>query len=342
MSLIKYISRRILAMIPVVFGVVALTFILSRLMPGDPVTALLAARGNVKPSQELIDSMKDQLGLDQPLIIQFIRYIFDLLTGNWGVSVAITRNQDVWLLIAQRFPKTLDLTLFSMAIASVVGIKTGTVSAVNRNETKDTVFRGLALIGVSIPVFFLGMLLQYYVAYVIDIFPATGYKSAGYRDPPFITGFFIIDAALTGNYYLIFDYLFHLTLPVLCLAFVSLAGIVRQTRSSMLEVLEQDYVRTARAKGCKEKDVINSHALKNALIPTVTVIGINTATLLSGAVLTEITFGIVGMGSLFIQAVTLKDYWVLNAVVFIIAIVFAVSNLITDVIYALLDPRIRY
>ncbi|TXT60395.1 MAG: putative D,D-dipeptide transport system permease protein DdpB [Promethearchaeota archaeon] len=342
MSFIKYIFRRILAMIPVVFGVLALTFILSRLMPGDPVTALLSAKGNVRPSQDVVEAMKRQLGLDQPLIIQFFRFLVDLFTGQWGVSVSIARNQKVWILIMKRFPRTLDLTIFSMVIAGFVGIKTGTISAVHRNETKDTVYRGLALVGVSIPVFFLGMLVQYYIAYVVDLFPATGYKSAGYVDPPFITGFFIIDAALTGNYYLIIDYLYHLALPVLCLAFITLAGIVRQTRSSMLEVLEMDYIRTARAKGCNEKDVINTHALKNALIPTVTLIGMNVATLLSGAVLTEITFGLVGMGSLLVKAITLKDYWVLNALVFIIAIVFTVSNLITDILYAYLDPRIRY
>lgn len=203
-------------------------------------------------------------------------------------------------------------------------------------------FRGLALIGVAIPVFFLGMLLQYALGYMIDIFPATGYKSAGFADPPTITGFYLIDALILGRINLVYDYLYHLVLPVFCLSFITLAGIVRQTRSSMLEVLKQDYIRTARAKGCKEEDVINTHALKNSLIPTITVIGLNFAGLLGGAVLTETTFGLKGLGQLFVNAIVLRDYWVLQSIVFLLALIFVFATLITDLLYAYLDPRIRY
>lgn len=342
MSMVKYIVRRILAMVPVIFGVMVLTFILARLMPGDPVTAMLQAEGIMKFDEDVYNQRMRELGLDQPLIIQFFRYMFDLFTGQWGVSVSIARNQPVWDLIQIRLPRTIDIAIFSMVIASFLGIKTGVISATNRNQSKDTIFRGLALIGVAIPVFFLGMLLQYTLGYLVDIFPATGYKSAGFSDPPTITGFFLLDSVITGNLNLALDYLYHLILPVFCLSFITLAGIVRQTRSSMLEVLEQDYIRTARAKGCKEQDVINTHALKNSLIPTVTVIGLNFAGLLGGAVLTETTFGLKGMGQLFVTSIVLRDYWVLQTIVFLLALIFVFATLITDLLYAYLDPRIRY
>jgi len=253
----------------------------------------------------------------------------------------------VWNLIMLRLPRTCDIAVFSMAIASVIGIKAGVISATHRNKLRDTLFRGITIVGVAVPVFFLGMLLQFYLGYAIRIndvalFPTTGYKDMTYGDPTFVTGFRIIDALISGQFYMITDYLYHLALPVFCLAFISLAGIVRQTRSSMLEVLEQDYVRTARAKGCKERDVINTHAKKNAMIPTVTVIGLGFGGLLSGAVLTETTFGLAGIGQLLVQSIGNADYYVLNGLVFFFAIVFIVVNIAIDVLYGILDPRIRY
>jgi peptide/nickel transport system permease protein len=338
----KYFFKRVLAMIPVTFGVLTLTFILSRMMPGDPVRAILTAAGIPRPAPHVVAAMTKQLGLDQPIIVQYFRYLGELFTGQWGISISIARNQDVWDLVVQRFPRTIDLAIFSMVIAAFLGIKAGVISATHRNKPRDTVVRGLALLGVAIPVFFLGMLLQYFLGHVWTIFPTTGYKDFIYEDPAFVTGFYIIDAIFAGELYKIWDYLYHMLLPVLCLSFIMLAGITRQTRSSMLEVLQLDYVRTARAKGCKERDVVNTHALKNALIPTVTVIGLSTASLLTGAVLTESTFGLVGIGSLLISAIDLNDYWVLNAVVFMITLIFVFATLITDLLYGILDPRIRF
>ncbi len=342
MSLLKYIIRRIIVMIPVLFGVLTLTFILTRLMPDNPVTARLAAAGVHNAAPEVVQQMKCQLGLCDPIIIQYFRYIGEVFTGQWGVSVSIVHNQEVWDLVMGRMPLTVDLTLFSIVIASFIGIKAGVFSAVHRNRTPDTVVRGLALVGVAIPVFFLGMLLQYTLGYQLHWFEPTGYLTPTNQNPPFVTGFILIDSLLSGQWYLIGDYLWHMFLPVFCLSFIMLAGITRQTRSSMLEVMEQDFVRTARAKGCKEKVVIHSHALRNALIPTVTIIGLSIAGLLGGAVLTEATFGLNGMGKLFIDAILLSDYWVISALVFMITIIFIVANLFTDVIYAILDPRIRY
>lgn len=339
MSMIKYIIRRLLAIIPVLFGVLTLTFILSRFMPGDPVLAYLP-EGHVNPEQ--YRRVMHLLGLDEPLYIQYFRYLGDLFTGNWGISVSIVRGMPVWDLIMVSLPRTVDIAILSIIIAAFVGIKTGVISAKHRNKAKDTIFRGMSLIGVAVPVFFLGMLLQYILGYIWPIFPTTGFKTYSYPDPNFVTGFRWIDALISGKIYMVSDYFYHLILPVFCLSFISLAGIVRQTRSSMLEVLEQDYVRTARAKGCKEKDVINTHARKNAMIPTTTVIGLSFAGLLSGAVLTETTFGLNGIGQLLIQSIRNSDYWVLNGLVFFFSIIFVIINLITDLIYGMLDPRIRY
>jgi len=339
MSMIKFIIRRLIAMIPVLFGTLTLVFVLSRLMPGDPILAYLP-EGKVDPV--LYAQMRHNLGFDLPIYVQYFRYIGDLFVGNWGYSISINKGQDVWSLIMQRLPRTVDIAIFSMLIAGFLGIKTGVISAVHRNKPKDTILRGLALIGVAIPIFFMGMLLQFTIGYLVPIFPTTGFKTYEYGNPEYVTGFRIIDAFLSGEFYMIGDYLYHLVLPVACLSFIILAGITRQSRSSMLEVLEQDYVRTARAKGCKEKDVINTHARKNSLIPTITVIGLSFAGLLSGAVLTETTFGLVGIGELLIASIRDVDYWVMNALVFIITIMFVSINLVTDIIYAMLDPRIVY
>jgi ABC-type dipeptide/oligopeptide/nickel transport system permease component len=339
MSMIKFIIRRLIAMIPVLFGTLTLVFILSRLMPGDPILAYLP-EGKVDPV--LYAQMRHNLGFDLPIYVQYFKYLGDLFVGNWGYSISINKGQDVWSLIMQRLPRTVDIAIFSMLIAGFLGIKTGVISAVHRNKPKDTILRGLALIGVAIPIFFMGMLLQFTIGYLVPIFPTTGFKTYEYGNPEYVTGFRMIDAFISGEFYMIGDYLYHLVLPVACLSFIILAGITRQSRSSMLEVLEQDYVRTARAKGCKEKDVINTHARKNSLIPTITVIGLSFAGLLSGAVLTETTFGLVGIGELLIASIRDVDYWVMNALVFVITIMFVSINLVTDIIYAMLDPRIVY
>ena len=341
MSIISFIVRRLFLMVVVLFVVLTLSFFLSRLMPGDPVLQMLSLEGIARPSPEVYAAMRMQLGLDQPIVVQYFRYLYELFSGNWGVSISVSRNQSVWKLIMERLPRTVDIAIFSIVIASYLGIKMGTISATHRNQIVDVVVRSFALIGVSIPVFFLGLLLQYFFGYVIPIFPATGYKNLIYEDPPYISGFYIFDALISGQIHKIIDYLYHLIIPVACLSFILLAGIVRQTRSSMLEVLEQDYIRTARAKGMKEKHVIKFHALRNAMIPTATIIGLNFAALLTGAVLIESTFSLVGLGDLIIDSIKAHDYWLINAIVFLITIIYVSINLVTDLVYAFLDPRIR-
>jgi peptide/nickel transport system permease protein len=339
--MLKYIFKRILITIPVILGVLTITFLLSRAMPGDPVTQLLN-QAQIRITPEIYRFYAHQLGLDQPLHIQYFRYITDIFTGNWGESVSYAAGSQVWDLIIYRLPKTIDLAFFSMLIASFLGIKIGTISAKYRNTIRDTIFRSLGIIGVAFPVFVLGMLLQYYVGYKMGLFPVTYYKNIDYVDPPFVTGFYIIDSLLSGQLYKIPDYLYHLVMPVFCLSFVTLASIVRQTRSSMLEILDQDYIRTARAKGCDEKLVIREHALRNSLIPTITVIGLNFATLLSGAVILESTFGLRGVGLLLIDATLNRDYWLINACMVVLAFIYILTTLVIDILYAFVDPRIVY
>ncbi|NVM37303.1 MAG: ABC transporter permease [Candidatus Lokiarchaeota archaeon] len=343
MSLIKYIIRRILAFIPVLFGAVTLIFLLSRIMPGDPVTAYLIRMNISNPTtyEEMYDYISRELWIDRPIHMQYVRYIKDVFSGNWGYSISIFRGGDVWNLIIQRLPRTIDLALFSILISSFIGIKAGLFSAKHRNKFSDTLVRGLVLLGVSIPAFYMGILVQYYFSYKLRWFPATGFKSSNYDNPEFITGFRVIDCLISGEFYLIIDYLYHLILPVFCLTFITLAGITRHSRSSMLEILEQDYIRTARAKGCEEKDVYRIHVLKNSLISIITIIGLNLASLFSGAILIEITFGLNGIGKLLIEAIYSSDYWVLNAVVFVITMMFLITTLIMDLIYSFVDPRIR-
>ncbi|MFX0024961.1 MAG: ABC transporter permease [Candidatus Hermodarchaeota archaeon] len=338
MSMIKYIFKRMLAMIPVLFGGLLLSFFLSRAMPGDPVGVYLPPRATPEQYWDAYYSH----GFHLPLWQQFFIYLGDIFSGDWGYSITVARHVPVWDLIWQRFPRTLDITMFSMIIASFLGIKTGVISARHRNKWRDTVFRGTALIGVSIPVFWLGLILQYFIGYQLGWLPVYHFKDAGFVDPPQVTGFRIIDSLISGQWYLIGDYLVHLAMPVFCLAFIMLASITRQTRSSMLEVLQQDYIRTARAKGCREKDVIKKHARKNALIPTVTIIGLNVGGLLGGAFLTETTFNLFGVGNLLLEAITGRDYSVLNAIVVTTTLIFIVVNLFVDLIYAYLDPRIKY
>ncbi len=338
MSMLKYILKRILAAVPVLFGVLTITFILSRFMPGNPVLASLPDRFD----PEDYTAAYLRLGLHLPIIVQYFLYIGRLFIGDWGLSYVLAQGQPVWDIVIQRFPRTFDIAMFAIIIAAIVGLKTGVISATNRNKWKDTLLRGVALVGVSIPVFWMGLILQYFLSYQLGWFPTANYKTPGIGDPPPVTLNRIVDAFLAGQTYLVTDYLHHLILPVACLSFISIAGITRQTRSSMLEVLEQDYVRTARAKGCKERDVINTHARKNALIPTITVIGLNFGALLAGAILTETTFNLHGIGEALIGAIRSTDYWLLNAIVFLTTLVFIAINLGIDLIYGFVDPRIRY
>jgi len=340
MSLLKYTIRRLLMTIPIIFGVIFLTFMLSRLMPGNP---FLQPGIFVKGNPEYIRALLEQYGLNDPLIVQFLKYLGNMLRGEWGVSLAIAPQVDVWELIMVKFPVTLELGIYTTVISSLIGIRTGVYSAVHRNKPGDALIRTVAIFGVAIPVFWLGILLQYLLSIKLSLFPTIGIATPGYPDPPVtITSFRLIDCLLTGQFGLFIDTAWHYILPVFCLSFIQIAGITRFARSSMLEVLELDYIRSARAKGCKERDVINKHALKNALIPTITIIGFRFGSVLSGAIMTETTFNLKGFGMLFVDAINNRDYFVINALTFMITFVFIIAVVLVDVLYAVIDPRIRY
>ena len=339
MSLLKYTIRRLLMTIPIIFGVIFLTFILSRMMPGNP---FLEPGIFVKGNPQYIRNLLDEYGLNDPLLVQFLKYLGNMLKGDWGESLAIADGVPVWDLIMVKFPVTIEIGIYTTILSSIIGIRTGVFSAVHRNKPGDTIIRTVAIFGVAIPVFWLGILLQYMLAIRFNLFPTIGIKTPGYPDPIRITSFRLIDSLITGQFGLFIDTAWHLLLPVFCLTFIQIAGITRYSRSSMLEVLELDYIRSARAKGCKERDVINKHALKNALIPTVTIIGLRFGSVLSGAIMTETTFNLKGFGMLFVDAVFNKDYFIINALVFMITMVFIIAVVLVDVLYAVIDPRIRY
>ncbi len=341
MSLVKYTIRRILALIPILFGVLFMTFIMTRYIPGNP---FMFAIGEHPTTSQIkaMNEMVERYGLNEPILVQLWMYVQKLFSGNWGVSLIIRRGTPVWSMILDVFPRTVEIALLSVGIATGIGIKAGISSAVNRNTRKDTFIRFFALMGVAIPVFWLGMILQFTFGYRLGLLPSTNYFDANLDPVPKITHLRLIDTLITGNLIAFWDTVLHLIMPVFCLSFIYLAGITRQTRSSMLEVLELDYVRTARAKGCKEKDVINKHAFRNALIPVVTVVGLGFAGLLGGAVLTETTFNLNAMGMLTIQAINSIEYDIINATIFIGTIILVSANLIIDLVYGIVDPRIRY
>ncbi len=341
MSLLKYTIRRFLALIPILFGVLLITFVMTRALPGSPV---LSAAGELRGESQAqyIAKLEERYGFNQPVLVQFVKYLRNLFSGDWGESLSVHRGATVAYLIGKAFPRTFEITILSMTLATVVGVNVGIISAVNRNKLKDTVIRFIALSGVAIPIFWLGLLLQYIFAFNFGWLPAGRYFSASLEDLEIITGLRLLDSLLLGKLDYFWDTILHLIMPVFCLAFVFIAGITRQTRSSMLEVLELDYVRTARAKGCKERDVIRKHAFRNALIPTITVVGLSFAGLLGGAVLTETTFTLHGMGWLVVAAINGVDYDIINASVFIMTIIFVTANLVIDLMYGIVDPRIRY
>jgi peptide/nickel transport system permease protein len=331
----RFLTRRLLEMIPVFFGVILVVFVISRLTPGDPARIILGERA----TPEALARLRDALGLNEPLPVQFGRYLVRAVQGDLGRS--IQSNERVIVDLATRFPATMELTLGAMLIASTVGVLTGVLAAVRRNSWFDGASMFVALFGFSMPIFWLGIMLILLFAWLLGWFPISGRLDLTV-DLARVTNFYVLDAVLTGNWPALGNALRHLVLPAVTLSTVPLAIIARMTRSSMLEVLRQDYVRTARAKGLAERRVVLGHALRNAAIPVITVIGLNVGSLLSGAILTETIFAWPGVGRLVVDAIFARDYPVVQGAVLVIAIVFVVVNLLVDLSYAVLDPRIRY
>jgi peptide/nickel transport system permease protein len=346
-----YLARRLLGLIPVLFGVSLLIFAITRLVPGDPAVALLGQRS----SPEARAALRQQLGLDQPIWInfgaveeeglaglfqaQYPIYMQRLLQGDLGRS--IFSRIPVAESLRARFPATIELTLFAMGFAVLVGIPAGVWAALHRGRIQDTLVMTLALSGVSFPVFWLAIIMIYLFAVVLGWLPPSGRLSVATQLEP-ITGLYILDSILRRDAAALADAARHLVLPAIALGTIPLAIVVRMTRSSMLEVLSQDYVRTARSKGVRERVVVRKHALRNALLPVVTVIGLSFGSLLSGAILTETVFSWPGIGRWVYDAISARDYPIIQGGVLFVAVVFVLVNLLVDLSYALIDPRIQY
>ncbi|NTV88766.1 MAG: ABC transporter permease [Clostridiales bacterium] len=333
--MLKYIVKRLLMLIPVLIGVSIIVFLIMRVFSPDPAPIVLGQHA----TEASIEAWREANGLNDSLYVQYFNFIKGVFTGNLGNSyytkTPVTKE------IFSRFPATIELALSAIIFASLLGILIGSISAIRKNTIFDTAGMVTALIGVSMPIFWLGIILIIFFSGVLHILPSGGRISPLLR-PKSVTGFYLIDSLVSGNFKAFGDTLYHLVLPTVALGMYSMAIIARITRSSMLDTLGQDYIRTARAKGIAEGRVIKRHALRNALIPITTVIGLQLGSLLGGAVLTETVFSWPGIGAYTVACILKSDFPVVQGVVMLVAITFVLINLIVDIIYGYLDPRIKY
>ncbi|MGQ0572193.1 MAG: ABC transporter permease [Armatimonadota bacterium] len=338
-----YLLRRLGSLVLVVLGVTVVVFVISRVVPGDVALLWTGQRGDAASTQTL-ELIRQQYHLDRPLAVQYLYYLSDLARGNLGISVK--SNRPVRNEIAERLPNTIELGLAALLLGIPVGITFGVVSATRRNSAADHAGRLVALAGVCIPVFWLGLLLQMLLYYRLGLLPSPGGRLSDVIElvAPVqrVTGFLLVDTLMTGNLTALKDAVLHLVMPAVTLALPLVALISRMTRSSMLEVLSQDYIRTARAKGVERRRVHYRHALRNALLPILTVIGISFGALLTGSVVTELIYYWPGIGQYAVQAILAYDGPVIMAFTAFAAIVFAAANLVVDVLYVFVDPQIRY
>ena len=308
MTMTRYALRRLLVTIPTILAVTLLVFLMLQLVPGDPAEIFL---GEKQSSPELLEQVRHDMGLDRPLYEQYLSYMADLFRGDMGVS--LFNNQPVTEQILDALPHTLELALTALLISTVLGVTLGVISALRHNTWVDSLSMGFALVGVSMPVFWFGLMLIFLFSVKLQWFPPMGQGG-----------------------------LDRLVLPALALGLLSSATLARLVRSSMLEVMNEDYIRTARAKGLRERTTIIRHALRNALSPAITVLGLQFGGLLSGAVLTETIFARVGLGRMYVESILNKDITMVQGLTLIIAIAIMVTNILVDLSYARLDPRIRY
>lgn len=337
MNLWVFVVRRLLFLVPMLVGITLLTFTLSHAVPANPVAANLGDQAASDPT--IVAAFRHQWGLDRPLYAQYGIYLWHLLHGDLGVS--ISTRQPVATDLRQRLPATIELAVAAMVVSLVVGIPLGILSAVRRESVVDQLARVLSLVGVSVPVFWLALvaILIFYAR--LGWAPAPGRLSATIQPPPFRTGFIVLDGLLAGRMDVVRDALGHLILPALVLSSYSVGVITRMTRGSMLEILSEDFVRTARAKGVLERRVVIGHAARNSLIPVITIIGLSFGGLLSGAVITETVFSWQGLGLYAFSSATSLDFPAIMGVGIVVAVVYVLVNLLVDVAYALVDPRIR-
>jgi peptide/nickel transport system permease protein len=354
----RFLGQRLLAAIPVLIGILFVTFALTRLLPGDPCRAALGE----KATDVICNAFRERYGLNEPIPTQFAIYLRDVAHGDLGTSFRYGRP--VTQLLIERLPVTVELSLSALILATIFGVGAGTLSAIRRNSAVDVGTMLMANMGVSMPVFWLGLMLAYLFALVLKgtpfWLPPSGRNTAGivlpslieawhlnlhsgvlYSIVSFLSNMNLLNSALTGNWPVFWDTVRHLILPAVALSTIPGALIARMTRSSLLEVLGLDYVRTARAKGLHERLVVTRHAMRNAMIPVVTIIGLSLGSLLGGAVLTETIFNFSGVGRIMFDAIQARDYSIVQGFTLVIAVAFVIINLIVDATYAFLDPRIR-
>jgi len=312
----RYIAQRTFSLIPVLIGVTLLIFLVMQLAPGDPAQIMLGP----KATETSLTQLRHELGLDQPLHVQYVRWLARVLRGNWGRSIQLKR--EVLPFILDRFQNTAYLTICAALLACLVGIPAGILSAIRQYSLSDRVAMVLVLIGFSMPIFWLGIILQIVFGLRLGILPVSGIQSPDHTD--------------------LADLVSHLILPSLTLATGATAIIARMTRSSMLEVIRQDYIRTARSKGLRERLIISQHALKNALIPVMTVLGMQVGYLLGGDVLVEMVFSYPGIGLAMVNGILARDFPLVQGAILLVASSYVLVNLAVDITYAYLDPRIRY
>ena len=356
----RYIARRLLLLVPVLIGISIITFAMLRLIPGDPARVMLGEHA----TENAINEIRERMGLNDPVPVQYLRYLEHVLRLDLGRS--IKTNRPVLEEIGQRLPATMELTLGAMFVACLVGLPAGIIAAYRHNSAFDLLTMLGALIGVSMPIFWLGLMLAYVFGFLLKWLPPSGRLTIGVEmktiaeawglvsgpavaSPTsrmtaneFFSNFYVLRAILTANGRALVDVLSHLVLPSLALGSIPMATIARMTRSSMLEVLGEDYIRTARAKGLRERAVLLRHALKNAFLPISTIIGLEMGWLLGGAILTETIFSWPGLGRLVVDRILFRDYPTVQGSVLVIALIFVVVNLVVDISYAYLDPRIHY
>ena len=334
--MLRYVVRRLLLLVPILLGVSILIFFWVHALPGNPASALLGER----ETPELVQQYKERYGLDRPLPLQYVDYLkITVVDRDLGTSISSRRT--VTSEISRRFPATIELAVAAMIFAVGIGLPLGFFAAKRYGGVFDNLSLIGSLIGISIPIFFLAIILKYIFAIRLQWLPSVGREDV-LLSPEHPTGFYVLDGLITGNWTAMWDAIKHLILPAIALGSIPLAIIMRITRAAVLDVQNEDYVRTARAKGLSPHIVDRRHVLRNALLPVSTIIGLQTGLLLSGAVLTETVFAFPGMGSWLRDAIFNSDYPALQGGVLFLAVVFVVVNLIVDISYAIINPRIRY
>lgn len=333
--MLRYIIRRLMQMVIVLFALSLLLFLWLRSLPGGPVSAMLGERS----TPERAAALREQLGLDQPVFVQYLKFLGNAFQGRFGQSTMVMPGTDSMDLFLQRLPGTIELSTVALLLAIAFGVPLGYMAARRRGGVADSGLVLLSLVGVAVPVFFLAFLLKYYFAIEHHILPLQGRQDD--IEATRVTGFFVLDGLLTREFDAAWNALTHLILPAIALATIPFAVIFRITRGAVLDVLDEDYVRTAEAKGLMGRTIRWRHVLRNAMLPVVTTLGLQLGGLLAGAVLTERVFNFPGVGDMLAQAASTRDYSVLQVCVIVAAAGYVIINLLVDIAYAIIDPRVR-